>query len=230
VLLEVLPPSVAESVAFELRSWAGRTLGRRLRVDPKSVAYLNLGAGDDRFEGYVRLDFFSRDPDIFGADLRHPLQIDDAVFDGIFTEHTLEHLTYAEVARLLRECRRILKPGGRIRIVLPDVSIFTERYVAKDDAWFEEWERVMLAPRGRTLRTKMEAISFVTQETGHRSAWDMESLEVHLRAAGFVDVSKKEFGVGDDPMLLRDKINPGRQLVSLYAEARAPSDDAGLPR
>jgi hypothetical protein len=121
----------------------------------------------------------------------------------------------------------VLKPGGRIRVIVPDVSIFVARYQAGDMAWFREWERVALVPRGRALVTPMQAISFVTQEYGHRSAWDFASLRAVLGAAGFTDVEQLGYREGRDPRLLRDKDSDSRRLVSIYAEAVKPAAGRG---
>jgi predicted SAM-dependent methyltransferase len=229
-LLRALPVSVSGPLAFETRSFVGRLLARPLKLDPKRRNYLNLGAADDQFEDYVALDFFSRNTG-YGADLRYPLLIDSEVFDGIFTEHTLEHLSYEEVARVLTECLRILKPGGKIRVIVPDLSLFAENYARKNDSWFREWERTVLGPRGRSMISNMEALSFVTQEYGHRSAWDAETMERFLVRAGFTDIRRRAPGEGDDARLLRDREDLDRTMVSLYLEARKPTSTiAGVQR
>jgi predicted SAM-dependent methyltransferase len=200
----------------------GRLRARPLKLDPSRRNYLNLGAADDHFEDYVALDFFSRNTG-YGADLRYPLLIDAGVFDGIFTEHTLEHLSYEEVAQILLECLRILKPDGRIRIIVPDLSLFAENYARRNDTWFREWERLVLEPRGRKMISNLEALSFVTQEYGHRSSWDMETMERFLARAGFVDIRMCAPRQGGDVRLLRDKEDLDRTMVSLYVEARKPA-------
>ena len=190
-------------------------------MDAGQRNYMNLGSADDRMPGFVAVDFFS--PGVgYGADLRYPLLIDDAMFDGIFTEHTLEHLNYAEVANILAECRRILKPAGMIRVVVPDLSIFVEQYASKNDSWFRDWEREVLLPRGRSMTSRMEALSFVTQEYGHRSAWDFETMETFLARAGFVEIQRRTFREGSDPQLLQDKDSTDRRMISLYVEAKKP--------
>jgi len=222
LLLRAFPESVRGPLVFEMKSFVGRLRAKRLRVRSSQVNYMNLGSGRDRLDGFIAVDFFSRDVD-FGVDLRYALPIDDAVFDGIFTEHTLEHLSYAQVAPVLAECCRILKPGGTIRIVVPDLSIFVERYASRDYSWFHDWEREVLVPRGRSMISRMEALSFETQEYGHRSAWDFETLKVFLARAGFMDVCKCSFRQGRDTRLLQDKDAVDRTMVSLYVEASKPT-------
>lgn len=217
-----LPDSLREPLYFEIKSAIGRLFAKRLRLNTSQTNYLNLGAGNDQFDGYIGVDFFSGASSGYGADLRYPLLIDDAVFDGIFTEHTLEHFTYSEDARILSECHRILKPGGWIRIVVPDLSIFVENYARNDSSWFDEWEQEVLRPRGRQLLSSMQALSFVTQEYGHRSAWDFTTMAKMLEHAGFTSISRCSLLQGSDPRLLRDKEDRDRTLVSLYVEARKP--------
>jgi hypothetical protein len=219
---KALPDGALEQLSFEVRSALGRRGATRLRLDPARTNLIDLGAADTPGGDFVAIDFFGR-KGVYGADLRFPLLIDDATVDGIFTEHTFEHLAFDEVRRLAGECFRVLKPGGRIRVIVPDVSIFVARYQAGDMAWFREWERVALVPRGRALVTPMQAISFVTQEYGHRSAWDFASLRAVLGAAGFVDVEQLGYREGRDPRLLRDKDSDSRRLVSIYAEAVKPA-------
>lgn len=220
-MLSGLPESVGQSASFELRSKLGRSRARKLCLPTDEKVYINLGSGADAFPGFIGIDFFGS-PGAYGADLRYPLLVEDNVVDGIFTEHTLEHLTYDEDARLLGECYRILRPGGRIRVVLPDVSLFAKHYAAGDTTWFAKWEALVLTPRGRKMMSPMTAISFVTQEFGHRSAWDIETVDRYLTAAGFTDVVALEFGKGSDPMLVKDNPSPDRTFLSLYVEAVKP--------
>jgi len=217
-LLRAFPESVAGPIVFETKSSVGRLFARRLRVNPRLKNYMNLGSANDRLDGYVAVDFFSSGAG-YGADLRHPLLIDDDVFDGIFTEHTLEHLNYKEVAGILSECHRTLKPGGTIRIIVPDLSIFVENYVSDNLSWFHDWEREVLKPRGRSMISRMEALSFETQEHGHRSAWDFETMKVFLTRAGFTKICRCSFGEGSDARLLQDKDAVDRTMLSLYVEA-----------
>jgi len=114
-----LPEQVADSVIFEARAFVGRLFARSLALDPLSRNFINLGSGPFLVPGCINIDFFGVPGIEYGADLRRPLKVADSTADGIFSEHTIEHLTYAESGRLLRECHRIMKPGGVIRIVLP---------------------------------------------------------------------------------------------------------------
>lgn len=224
-LLFLLPIKAAEIIRFEAVSLCGRLLSQPLRLQGDTPHYLNLGCGTNILDGFVNADFFTTRGIDFAADLRYPLRIADNSFDGIICEHTLEHLTYDEVARLLKECHRVLKPGGILRIAVPDLSIFIHHYCADDREWFARWEQLMFIGSTdperakRRLQTPMEALSFVTQEYGHVSSWDIETLSAYLGRSGFYSVTQRQFRKGACSELLYDLDSEDRKLVSLYVEA-----------
>lgn len=225
-LLPFLPEPATGMIRFEVVSLLGRLLQRPFRSRPASPRYVNLGCGDQLLDGFLNIDFFTTAGIDYGADLRYPLRVESDLFDGVFSEHTFEHLTYAEGAALLGECHRILKPGALIRIVVPDLSLFIRKYCAGDKGWFAAWERLMFTSStdatraNRLLSTPMEAISFVTQEYGHLSSWDFETLAAYLERCGFCDVTRWGFRLGADPALLADLDAEDRKFVSIYLEAR----------
>ena len=227
VLFFFLPSGVRDYAYFEYRSIFGRLMTGRLKLDKSKDNFINLGSGALRYEGFVNVDFFGkRETGVdYGADLRYPLLIDDNSLKGIFCEHTLEHLTYTKVDELLGECYRILKPGGRIRIIVPDVSIFVENYAKNNQAWFDRWEHLMFKSSSdserskRKLVSKMSAISFVTQEYLHVACWDYETMSYYLAKNKFVNITKSEYRRSMDPALNIDLDDEERKYVSLYVEA-----------
>jgi SAM-dependent methyltransferase len=219
-----LPESVVRTVGFETFSYFGRAFSKRLQVRP-GKNYVNLGCGPNHVDGWINIDFFGVRGIDYPADLRYPLKIDSNSVDGIFSEHTVEHLTYAHADQLLRECYRVMKPGARIRIVVPDVALFISNYYEKNDAWFAEWERHYFSAspdaerRQRRLGSPIEALSFVTQEYGHQSCWDFQALSSYLAKNGFVDIVRCGFMQGGDQALLVDQDEQDRKFISLYVEA-----------
>lgn len=55
-------------------------------------------------------------------DLTKALPWADGSVDAVYSSHTLEHLDKDAGERLVAECRRVLKPGGILRIVVPDLG------------------------------------------------------------------------------------------------------------
>jgi predicted SAM-dependent methyltransferase len=186
---------------------------------------VNLGCGTNIVDQFLNIDFFTTQGIDYGADLRFPLLLKEASVDGIICEHTLEHLSYSEVDRLLKECFRILKPGAVLRIVVPDLFLFMQNYCNKNRGWFSQWEELMFVNSEdkdrakRRLVSDLEAISFVTQEYGHISCWDYETLDRYLCRAGFCETQKRQYREGNCEILLEDLDAADRKFVSVYVEA-----------
>ena len=62
-------------------------------------------------------------------DLRKPLPFEAESMSVIYSSHTLEHLYRSEAEMLLDECYRVLRRGGIIRLVVPDLLSLAKRYV-----------------------------------------------------------------------------------------------------
>jgi len=93
--------------------------------------YLNLGCGNRYVESaaWLNVDFAVRHPGVLAIDLRKKLPFGENSFDLVYHSHVLEHFTCAEAKRLLDECYRVLKPGGIIRIVVPDLENIVREYL-----------------------------------------------------------------------------------------------------
>ncbi|GAA0335288.1 hypothetical protein GCM10009087_52070 [Sphingomonas oligophenolica] len=81
---------------------------------------LNLGGGGNLIDGALTVDIDPR-ADSY-VDLTKPLPFAANSIDLIFFEEVLEHVEKPIGLALLRECRRVLKPGGTIRIATPDLD------------------------------------------------------------------------------------------------------------
>ena len=65
-------------------------------------------------------------------DATKPWKCPDNYWDGIFTEHVLEHLSYKDAIFAIGECYRPLKPGAWLRISVPDIDKFIRFEHLKD--------------------------------------------------------------------------------------------------
>lgn len=97
---------------------------------------LNLACGSTYIpgDGWVNFDFAPLSPSVRQADLLRPLPIREECADIIYTSHFLEHIPRDLVSGFLQECRRLLKPGGTVRIVVPDLENICRNYIAERDA------------------------------------------------------------------------------------------------
>ena len=72
-------------------------------------------------------------PDIVIHDVRRSLPFPDNSTGAVYASHLLEHLYLEEEEFLLKECLRILWPGGVLRVVVPDLKAIIEEYIGKRD-------------------------------------------------------------------------------------------------
>jgi predicted SAM-dependent methyltransferase len=170
---------------------------------------LHLGSGNHHLPGWVNVDVFGNPCEILW-DLRSPLPFPDGSVDAAFLEHVLEHFDLASGLTLLEGVHRVLRPGGILRVGVPDLGRYMQSY-AGDGTLIEE-----LRP-GRP--TPLLAVAEVTQAHGHRSAWDADTLVTVLREAGFDDIRACAPGESAlDPV----PDSESRAGESIYAEGRRP--------
>ena len=202
-----------------IKSFFGRLFfSRKPLVRKNKVNLLHLGCGSKRLEGWINADFF-RDlkfwkkgknrPD-WMLDLRYPLYCEDNVWDGVFSEHTLEHLYPDEVLELLKELKRTMKPNSWLRISVPDLEKYIDSYKNKHIS-----EELL-----NRKYNGCEAISYLTQNYKHFSVWDETLLKSFLQKAGFINIQRASFRKGNDKKLLKD--SETREWESLYIECQKP--------
>jgi len=139
--------------------------------------------------------------------------------DVIYSSHMIEHLVRHDAGAFLLECRRVLRSGGRLRLVVPDVHALVHQYLQHGDAddFLSQMQFETHLPAG--LRAKMKWLLFGGR--GHHWIYDARSLGSLMEEAVFVDVEMMEPGQTRIPdpagLDLRE-----RQIESIYMEARRP--------
>lgn len=125
-------------------------------------------------------------------DARNGLPYDTGTVDAINCQHMLEHLTYKEGVSFLRECRRVLKPDGVMRVAVPDAELLAGLYTASDDRDFRPGVSNLSdldEIRGDASPDDTDALRFwKLLHDGHQAAYDSETLGDLACAAGFTPV------------------------------------------
>lgn len=212
-----------------------------MAYDPKSPegkTKLDLGAGGVTWRGpdWWMCDAQARPDDPFIArydfvESGLGLFADETV-ECVFMMHVLEHIgVTAEdmmdqvepAVRVLEDIRRLLKPQGILRIGVPDLRLYTEAYVRRDEEWYKRY-RVNLHGKcydGYAAEFVKE-ICQVDRGDGphvHRWFYDEGMLWRVVRAAGFTDFWRSEF----QQSVIEELRRPGfdnRADITLYMEAR----------
>jgi predicted SAM-dependent methyltransferase len=191
---------------------------------------LNIGCGTSGIDGWVNIDNspsillsrlplgkrIFRTPDwprgVLRADVRKRIPFSDSSVSYIYSSHTFEHFTYEESLAVARECFRVLKAGGILRIVVPDLGILVRDYLAGTSdpkASHRFISRLLLTSNVRDI---------VHAGAHHKQMFDARSLIHMLSEAGFATPELSTFG-SSRIVEITDIELESRRSESLYVEA-----------
>jgi predicted SAM-dependent methyltransferase len=140
---------------------------------------LHLGSGREHLPGWINIDNQQLPGVDRVLDVTHGLPFEDVRF--IFAEHFIEHLAYVEAAVLLRECRRVLRDDGVLRLSTPNL----------DWVWASHYRLGLSEPdqvRG------CFAVNAAFRAWGHQFLYNERTLTATLQEAGFASVVRCEYG------------------------------------
>lgn len=92
---------------------------------------LNLGGRDTKIEGFKTIDLYEGPSVDVVADISKLTMFEDGTVNEIYASHCLEHFPHPQTGAVLKEWRRVLRPGGRCFIGVPDFDAAAKLY-AKD--------------------------------------------------------------------------------------------------
>lgn len=174
---------------------------------------LNIGCGTDYKEGWINIDNNSDDNvkrlDL-NWDLRDPLPFKENSVDFVFNEHFFEHLTVEEGQAAMKDLMRVLKPGGVMRIAMPDLERVVNNYLntplSKDP--------VIKKHGFGYVKTKAEWINMSFRWWGHKWLYDWDELKRRLNDAGYDKVQRCELGKSSYPELRNLEIRDESYLIA----------------
>jgi predicted SAM-dependent methyltransferase len=117
------------------------------------------------------------------ADATKSIPLQTASVDCIYTSHMVEHLSQKGIRSFLKEVKRVLKVGGVVRIMVPDLRIAVDDYLESNNA--DAFMRGILvqAPEINTLKQKIKL--FILGYRHHQWMYDGASLSKLLLEMGF---------------------------------------------
>ena len=89
----------------------------------------NLGCGNQTCPGWLNIDIVCTGPGVVVHDLSTGIPLPDASCEVVYHSHVLEHLKRADAQFFMRECFRVLKPGGILRVAVPDLEQICRQYL-----------------------------------------------------------------------------------------------------
>lgn len=197
---------------------------------PKSLK-LHIGAGPQTIPKWINIDVF---PAELALNVNWGLPFPDNSASYVFLSHVLEHLYYPDEAlALAREVRRVLAPGGVVRVIVPDIEQCIRAYVDENDRFFEDraktwtwWgkSRTRLAGFLDYAGAGLRPTSLLV---GHKYGYDFRTLRDLLEQAGFnsterssyMQSSHSELKVDDHSSVAGATYGDNNCYYSLFVEA-----------
>jgi len=145
---------------------------------------LHIGCGKIALKGWINIDESELSSADLVWDVTQGLPFEANSCRLIYCEHFLEHVAIKRAAFFLKECRRVLKREGVMRIAMPDLEQLARKYFSDD--WKEQdW---LKWPEHKFIQTRAEMINIAFRWWGHQWLYDREELLRRLHEAGFQEV------------------------------------------
>jgi SAM-dependent methyltransferase len=147
---------------------------------------LNWGSGEFPEPGWINSDIKAGPGIDISCDIRDGLPLEDESIDYIASMHALPEIPLPDLVSALRELRRVLKPGGVLRLGLPDLDKGIKAYIENDRAYFLIPDEDA-ATIGGKLVTQLLWYGWSRTVFTHDFAWEL------LGTAGFSETSACSF-------------------------------------
>jgi SAM-dependent methyltransferase len=159
-----------------------------------STLRLNIGCGDTRIEGYVGVDVRP----CRGAELVLPAwdtsPFDADTVDEIYSRHMLEHLNPGDARRALQAWFSILRPGGLLRLIVPDLVFHARQLLGEAESWTDDArENIEHAMAGFYGWRATERGG--DNEDAHRWGYTWPAIQRLLEEIGFTRIEHVQSGV-----------------------------------
>jgi len=181
---------------------------------------INLGSGHWKLPGWINvdLDCHSR-PDVC-ANLAADLPFRNACADFMHSEDFIDQLDLGQAAHFLRECHRVLKPGGVIRVLTPDVEQLARMYLHEPEALKALWRDHVGVPL--VYGTAAEILNTGMRFAGHTFLYDAMTFAALAADCGF-RAERVTFQNSAHSALRGHDLRSPDNAISLYHDCYKPA-------
>ncbi len=168
-------------------------------MNGESKTRVNLGCGNRFHPAWINIDMSAQAAGVVKADLSKGIPLADSSCDVVYHAAVLEHIRRADAPAFLEECLRVLRPGGMIRVGVPDLEGICREY----------------------LRSLEEAVAGTT-DAEHDYDWMLlELLDQMVRenAGGAMLDYLSQRQIPNEPFVLARIGEEGRELIDTLREA-----------
>ena len=196
----------------------------------------NLGCGTKLYNDFLNVGYWSQfdsgvvykdlagttNTYMFNHDLRNGVPADSNSLDLVYHSHMLEHLSYQDGIQFIRECFRVLKPGGTMRILVPDLELWINAYKNNNTFFFDQYRRSGGIDPDIYV-TKAAVFMGMLHNHEHKCGYDFESLKWLLEFIGFEEIIRTLYASGTvDNLEELEPMDPLKIMESLCIECKKP--------
>ena len=141
--------------------------------ETQKMKFLNLGCGNRFHRDWENLDFVAASSSVRAHDLRKGIPFADGTFDVVYHSHVLEHFSKHAAPSFIKECFRVLKSGGVLRVAVPDLENIARLYLETLEkasnnvpGWHDNYNWMVLEMYDQTVRERScgELVKYFQQE------------------------------------------------------------------
>jgi predicted SAM-dependent methyltransferase len=162
---------------------------------------LQIGCGANVLPGWLNTDRYPDAKAVMHLDATQRFPLPDDAFERVFSEHMIEHVPFADAVAMLRECRRVMRKGGRIRIATPDLAFLIDlcrRDPSQLQRRYLEWSTQTFIS-GAPYADPTFVVNNFMRAWGHAFIHDERSLRSAFEQAGFTQIVRCDVGTSADP-------------------------------
>lgn len=180
---------------FKLTFWGKLFFNSRKRkyFKTQTIPRLHIGCGHNILHKWLNTDLVPVKKEVLPLNVKKLPIFNDNTFQYIFTEHMIEHIAYKDAKNMLKECYRILKPNGRIRIATPNLNFLIDLYNNEKTNIQKDYIKFV---SDKDIGTNKYIDTFVINNFfynyGHQFIYDFKTMKALLEEVGFVQVEMFE--------------------------------------
>lgn len=169
----------------------------------QKIRRLHIGCGGNILGDWLNSDFLPHPYRILHLDATKTLPFPSETFDYIFSEHTIEHISYVDGLFMLTECHRVLKNNGKIRISTPNIQFLIDLYTEDKSELQNEYIKwstdnyIKAAP----YYYETFVLNTFVREWGHLFIYDERILRSSMEKAGFTKIHRCELRESEEELL-----------------------------
>lgn len=146
---------------------------------------LEIGSGSIRRSGWISSDY--RPGCDLMLDITRKWPFKDGTLQELYCCHVLEHFSHVQLKYILKEANRVLAPGGRFRISVPDLDIFLKAYANNST-------EIMKFEPAKISKCSSDILNYIFYMDGeHKNMFDFENMTYHLSNAGFIRIDRRPY-------------------------------------